>query len=322
MNFIEVASGAGGLSTGLMKSGWTPLLLNDIDKVCCKTLRQNHPGVPIFEGSMTGLDLTPYQGNVDLLCGGVPCQAFSLAGKRKGTDDPRGRLILDFIRLIKECQPKVFMIENVVGLLRFEQGRFFTSLLQQLTLDGTFTVNHKVLNAKDFGVPQRRERVIIVGVRNDIQKTFIFPTPLTSYVYLKDVLTNVPLSPGVQYSDKKKAMLVLIPPGGNWRSLSREKQIEFLGEAFIHNRPSAGVLKRLSMNDFCLTLTTAPDQRITERCHPLEVRPLTVREYARIQTYDDSYIFCGSVRQMYKQIGNSVPVAVAKQLGEALSKVV
>ena len=317
--FIEVCSGGGGLSCGLIQSGFKPLLLNEIDKICCATLAANHINIPINHGSITDLNLTNYKNNVDLLCGGVPCQSFSTAGKRRGLSDPRGRLIYDFIRLIKECNPKYFLIENVLGLVKQD---FFPDLLKQLSIDNHYKVDYQLLNSKDYEVPQRRQRVIIIGIRHDdhdVSTTpFNYPIPSSKHILLKDVLTNVPDSPGVLYTKRKEAMYKLIPQGGNWRSMTKEKQLELLGEAFIRNRPSAGVLKRLSMDDFSMTLTTAPDQNITSRCHPLYDRPLTIREYARIQTFPDSYNFCGSIRQQYKQIGNAVPVRLAYFIGKAI----
>ena len=113
--FIEVCSGAGGLSTGLIQAGLQPLLLNEIDKHSCNTLRKNYPNTHIVEGSMTVLDLSKYAG-CDLLAGGVPCQAFSQARLRKGLNDPRGKLIVEFKRLVNECKPKVFFVENMKGL--------------------------------------------------------------------------------------------------------------------------------------------------------------------------------------------------------------
>ena len=109
--FIEVCAGAGGMSSGFIRAGFTPLLINEVDKTCCKTLRNNHEGIQIHEGSMLDLDLTPHKGKVDILQGGVPCQAFSQAGERRGLEDPRGKLIVHFNKLINDCEPKMFLVE-------------------------------------------------------------------------------------------------------------------------------------------------------------------------------------------------------------------
>ena len=318
--FIEVCSGCGGLGLGFMNAGFVPLLMNEIDKHCCNTLRLNHPGLNINQGSMTELNLSKYDGQVDCLIGGIPCQPFSTAGKKRGLDDIRGQLIYHFHRLVQECNPKFFLIENVKGLLSHENGNTFKTIMTLLeTLN--YQLHHQIINSRYYEVPQKRERLIIVGVRKDITCAKVFPDHLENQVLLKDVLIDVPDSPGIVYKERKRQIMSLIPQGGNWRSLPKELQLEYLGEYHLTHSPSAGIAKRLNMNDVSMTLTTSPDQRITERCHPIETRPLTVREYARIQTFPDSYQFCGSTRQQYKQIGNAVPVKLAYHLANAMSKI-
>ena len=343
--FIEVCSGAGGLSTGLMMSGYTPLLLNDVDKHCCNTLRNNHPNVPLFEGSMCDLILTDQQyQDCDLLAGGVPCQSFSHAGLRKGLSDPRGQLIVEFKRLLLECSPKMFLIENVKGLVSHNGGQTLKDLIAFFQEEGKYDVKYKVLNAYHYGVPQKRERVLIVGVRSDIRcdhagpcldgadhagpcldgadHAGLFPTPISEEdrLVLKDVLHDVPSSVGQTYPERKRQILDMVPPGGCWINLSKEIQEEYMGAMLKSGGGKRGVARRLKMEEPCLTLTTSPAQKQTERCHPIETRPFTVREYARIQTFDDSYEFSGSMNQQYRQIGNAVPVRLAYVVGITFSK--
>ena len=321
--FIEVCAGCGGLSSGFINAGFKPLLINELEKVFCETLRTNHGGENIVEGSMLDLDLTEYKGKVDILQGGVPCQAFSQAGERKGLDDPRGKLIIHFNKLINDCEPKMFLVENVKGLLSHNEGNTFTSILELFKNNGKYNVYHKVINAKDYNVPQKRERVIIIGVLSTISRTFEYPPISDRVVLLRDVLTNVPPSIGAVYPPHKAEVMKLVPPGGCWINLPKDIQESYLGEkGMAAGGGKRGIARRLSMNEQSLTLTTSPCQKQTERCHPIETRPLTVREYARIQTFPDSYIFCGGMSNQYKQIGNAVPVnmafAVATQIKEFL----
>lgn len=319
MKFIEVCSGCGGLSTGFINAGFTPILLNEIDKTCCETLKINHPGVRIETKSMTDLTLTEFRGQVDVLGGGVPCQAFSQAGERQGLEDPRGRLIVDFNRLILECDPKLFMIENVKGLLTHNNGDTLRGVVNLFENGGTYRVYYKVLNSKDYGVPQKRERVIIIGTR--IEKEWTYPETSTVNVLLRDVLNDVPPSIGAKYTQAKEAVMRLVPPGGCWVDLPEDVKREYMGEkSMAAGGGKRGMARRLSMNEHSLTLTTSPNQKQTERCHPTETRPLNVREYARIQTFPDSYIFSGGMAAQYKQIGNAVPVKLAEAVARQISQ--
>lgn len=323
--FIEVCAGCGGLSSGFIEAGFKPLLINEIDKTFCKTLRKNHPGANVVEGSMVDLDLKLYKGVVDVLQGGVPCQAFSQAGERKGLDDPRGKLIVQFNKLINDCEPKVFIVENVKGLTTHNKGETLKSVLSLFENNGKYKVYHKVLNAKDYEVPQKRERIFIVGVHSSISKTFTYPEKSKKTLVLKDVLSNVPPSIGASYPEHKANIMKLVPQGGCWINLPEDIQKSYMGEkGLAAGGGKRGIARRLSMNEQSLTLTTSPCQKQTERCHPIENRPLNVREYARIQTFPDSYIFEGSMGNQYKQIGNAVPVrlafAVANQIKQFLEQ--
>lgn len=168
MNFIEVCSGCGGLSQGFIDAGFCPLLLNEIDKVFCETLRLNHPTAHLQCGDMNKLDLTPYKGQVDVLMGGVPCQSFSQAGMRKGLEDKRGDLIIKFKELIDQCDPKIFLIENVKGLLTHDKGNTIAKVINNLNSNHNYKISYKLLNAVNYEVPQKRERVIIIGIRKDL----------------------------------------------------------------------------------------------------------------------------------------------------------
>ena len=320
-NFIEVCAGCGGLSKGFIDAGFEPLLINEIDKTACETLKKNHPEHReiIVQGSMTDLSLKNI--SPDVLMGGVPCQAFSQAGERKGLEDPRGQLILDFNRLVNECRPKFLLVENVKGLVSHNKGKTLESVLELFSNNGLYKVKYKVLNAKDYDVPQKRERIIIVGTRSDLNLAYEFPEPSPKKVVLRDVLQNVPKSEGERYSEEKKKVLDMVPPGGCWVNLPVEVQKSYMGKAFTSGGGRRGMARRLSMDEQCLTLTTSPAQKQTERCHPTETRPFTVREYARIQTFPDDYEFCGSVSRQYRQIGNAVPVQLGSHVARSIQKI-
>lgn len=316
--FIELCAGCGGLSTGLINAGLYPLLLNDNDKNCCETLKLNHNNVKIECCSMTELNLTLYKHQIDLLTGGVPCQAFSQAGMRKGFDDDRGILILQFIKMVNELEPKIFMIENVRGLVTHNNGETIKEVINMLCKSNLYDVNYKVLNAVNYGIPQKRERVIIIGILKKYGINFEYPKESNHIVPVGVALENVPKSAGSKYSDKKKKLFKLIPQGGCWINLPIDKQKEYLGKSYTSGGGKRGILRRLSMNEPSLTILCSPSQKQTERCHPIKTRPLTIRESARIQTFSDEYKFFGSVTSQYKQIGNAVPVKLAYKLGRSI----
>ena len=315
--FIEVCSGAGGLSKGFIDMGFKALLLNDTNKYCIETLKLNHPETNIIKGSMVDLDLEGYKG-IDVLMGGVPCQSFSQAGKRKGIDDNRGKLILHFIKMISILNPKVFIIENVQGLLTHNKGNTLKMVIDEIDKIKKYNINYKLLNANDYSVPQNRKRLIIVGSNISLKKIFVFPTPHKYKPILKDVLLDCPESPGAIYKPEKLEIMKLVPQGGCWVDIPDEIAKKYMGKSYYSGGGRRGILKRLDMKKPSLTLLTSPSQKQTERCHPIHTRPLQTLEYARIQTFPDDYKFAGSMNQIYKQIGNAVPVnlsiAIAKEV--------
>lgn len=320
LTFIEVCAGCGGFSTGLIEAGLVPLALNELDSICCDTLRANHPNIPIINGDFRDL-ATPLI-LPDLLVGGVPCQSFSSSGKRKGLEDPRGDLILEFARLVNRLQPKAFLLENVKGLVTHNKGTTLQTVLSKLALSGAYNITYKLLNAVDYEVPQKRERLFIFGVlsapRSTLHSLFErLSAPLLPQRTLRDALNGVPTSPGATYSPARQKVLALVPPGGCWVDLPQDIQTDYMGKALTGGR--RGYAKRLSWDKPAPTLTTSPAQKQTERCHPDETRPLTLKEYARIQTFPDTYTFSGSMADVYRQIGNAVPPKLAYHLGKALT---
>ena len=165
---VELFAGAGGLALGMHLAGFRHVLLNEMDAMACQTLRRNHPEWNVLEGDIHQVDFTPLQGKVDFLSGGFPCQAFSYAGKKGGLNDTRGTLFFELARAVKEIRPKVFMGENVKGLLSHDDGRTLEVIRNAIKELGYTLVEPRVLKAIMYQVPQKRERLILVAIRNDI----------------------------------------------------------------------------------------------------------------------------------------------------------
>jgi DNA (cytosine-5)-methyltransferase 1 len=312
---VELFAGAGGLALGLERAGLDAVMLVEIDRDCANTLALNRPEWNIVHSDIRQLDFEGIR--ADVVAGGFPCQAFSYAGKKLGFEDTRGTLFFEFARAIKAIRPKIFVAENVEGLVRHDGGRTFETMLDILENQiDHYSVQYKVLNAVDFGVPQKRKRVFIVGTKQGIE--FEYPEKHERIITLRGALAGVPKSEGQQYSERRRAVLEMVPPGGSWVDLPYEVQKEYMGASFTSTGGRRGMARRLSWDEPCLTLTTSPSQKFTERCHPDETRPFTSREYARIQTFPDDWQFSGGLMSVYKQIGNAVPVKLAEQIGVQL----
>ena len=222
---------------------------------------------------------------------------------------------------VKEVNPKIFMAENVRGLVSHDKGRTLTTIINVLEALGYHT-QQKILNAAYFGVGQKRERIVIVGIRNDTDIEFSYPNEEDKMTTLREALKGCPKSDGVEYSEKKKKVLALVPPGGCWVDLPEDIAKEYMGKSYYSGGGRRGMARRISWEEPCLTLTCSPSQKQTERCHPEETRPFTVRESARIQSFPDDWTFCGGIGDQYKQIGNAVPVEMARRIGIQLKEAV
>lgn len=318
---IELFAGAGGLALGLEQAGIKTLEYVEFDKACCDTLKHNRPDWNIICDDIHNVDFSAYNGKVDIVTGGFPCQAFSYAGKKLGFDDTRGTLFHEFARCVKEVCPKMFLAENVRGLVSHDKGRTFKTILGVLESLG-YKIQYQVLNAAYYGVGQKRERVVIIGTRNDLDISFSYPAPEAEMTTLRQALKDCPISIGEEYSDKKRAVLALVPPGGCWVDLPDDVAKAYMGKSYYSGGGRRGMARRISWDEPCLTLTCSPSQKQTERCHPDETRPFTVREYARIQSFPDTWTFCGGITDQYKQIGNAVPVELARRVGVQLRNAV
>ncbi|MDB9536201.1 DNA cytosine methyltransferase [Dolichospermum planctonicum CS-1226] len=360
---ISLFTGAYGLDLGLEQAGFHTVTVVEKDRDATKTIALNRPflqesAIPreiqnvssqelLQEGGRVfnlGRALQP--GEVDLVTGGPPCQPFSTAGKRGSVMDPRGSLFMDFIRIVKEVQPRFFLMENVKGLLSAplrhrpinQRGKDYPPL-EPDQMPGSalkvvlsemqaieYNVVYNLLEAADYGVPQNRERVIFIGSRDGETPTFPIPKYcqdgkiLLKWRTLKDALTAL-VDTEVEfmsYAESRLKYLRLLEAGQNWKHLPEELKQEAMGGAYNSGGGKVGFYRRLSWDKPSPTITTSPHQKATDMCHPVELRSLTVRESARIQTFPDDWIFYGSVSSKYKQIGNAVPVLLAKEIGSYL----
>jgi DNA (cytosine-5)-methyltransferase 1 len=357
---ISLFSGAFGLDLGMEQAGFHTVSVVEKDRDAAKTITLNRPylqesGIPreiekvstqdlLEEGSRVlelGRILRP--GEVDLVTGGPPCQPFSTAGKRGSVMDPRGSLFMDFIRVVREVQPRFFVMENVRGLLSapiqhrpINQRGVEYPLLDANEMSGSalkvvlsemkelgYNVVYNLLETADYGVPQNRERVVFIGSRDREAVTFPFAThcadgsKLLKWRTLRNALTDlIDLQPEfTAYSESRLKYLRLLKEGQNWRYLPEDVKKDAMGGAYNSGGGKVGFYRRLSWDKPSPTVTTSPYQKATDMCHPIELRPLSVRECARIQTFPDDWIFHGSVTSKYKQIGNAVPVLFAKEIG-------
>ena len=326
---IELFAGCGGLALGLENAGFKNVLVNEIDKDAAETLRLNRPHWNVINADISQVSFLEYRDKIDMISGGFPCQAFSYAGNKLGFDDTRGTLFYEFARAIKEVNPKVFVAENVRGLFSHDNGKTLATIRSVIAELGYELVAEAVLKAIFYKVPQKRERLVLVAVRDDLAPYVHYDhPPHCGEIYtLADALKSgrlynqdAPISTGQIYPKRKKEIMSLVPQGGYWRDLPDQLQKEYMKGSYHLEGGKTGVARRLSWHEPSLTLTCAPAQKQTERCHPDETRPLTVREYARIQTFPDNWEFCGSQTSQYKQIGNAVPVNLGYAVGISLVK--
>jgi DNA (cytosine-5)-methyltransferase 1 len=351
---VSVFSGAMGLDLGLEHAGFSVQLAADNMPAAVETVHANRPGLPVFDRDIRELtverarQLTSLRpGQLDLLAGGPPCQSFSTAGRRLGLNDPaRGPLVFEFVRLVEELRPRAFLMENVKGLLSASvewrrlpynnngkiidhwHGSLFRELYARLKRIG-YSIGFRELNAADYGVPQTRLRVFLIGYRDSTPVTFPEPTHakdpgmfLRPWRTIRDVLSDLgdDNSHSARFSERKLRYLRMVPEGGNWRDLPEEIQRESMGQAFYAKGGRSGYWRRLSFDAPSPTILTEPQNASTALCHPVEDRPLTVRECARIQTFPDDWVFCGRGSDQYKLVGNAVPVLLAGLLGGHIRK--
>lgn len=322
---IELFAGAGGLALGLEQAGFEHIGLVEFNKAAADTLKTNRPSWNVLHDDIANIAINDLEkifsikkGELDLLSGGAPCQSFSYAGKKLGLQDVRGTMFYYYATFLEKLQPKFFLFENVRGLLSHDKGRTYETILNIFQQEG-YSTQFEVLNAWSYGVPQKRERLITIGIRNDLTKhtIFEFPKPYHIKPVIKDIKleTNPSEQECARYSKHKAEIFALVPPGGYWRDIDPEIAKEYMKTCWYMEGGRTGILRRISLDEPSLAVLTNPGMKQTDRCHPLEVRPFSYRENARIQTFPDEWTFCGTLSEKYKQVGNAVPVNLAKEIG-------
>ena len=345
---ISLFSGAMGLDIGLAKAGLNVVIGQDFDASCVKTMRAN--GHKVLEGDIS--EIEPQQllsltclhiGEPFLICGGPSCQPFFTAGKRLGINDPRGSLFMDFIRMIDYIRPRFFVMENVKGIMsaplkhvplaeRDEKdpeqrlGTVLDVILSEFNKLGYKTV-YGVLDAVNYGVPQFRERFVLIGSRDNEDIFLPIPTHFQmhqnqeyQWQSVRSVIEDLEFDSGecATLSDERLKFLKMVPQGGNWRDLPEDIIPIAMGGAYTSGGGKVGFYRRLSYDQPSPTVVTSPVQKATMMCHPTQNRPLSVKEYARIQQFPDNWIFTGTTAAKYRQIGNAVPVGLAEAIGKAV----
>lgn len=348
---ISLFSGAMGLDIGLEKAGLNVVIGQDFDESCVKTMQANGHNVlggdireiePQKLLELAGLSV----GEPFLICGGPPCQPFSTAGKRLGINDPRGSLFMDFIRMIDYIRPRFFVMENVKGIMsaslkhvplaeRDENdpdqrlGTVLDVILSEFDKLGYKTV-YGILDAVNYGVPQFRERFVLIGSRDN--EGIFLPIPTHFQMHqdkayqwktVRDAIADLEFDKGecATLSEERLRFLKMVPEGGNWRDLPRDIIPVAMGGAYQSGGGKVGFYRRLSYDQPSPTVVTSPVQKATMMCHPTQDRPLSIKEYALIQQFPDDWIFTGTTAAKYRQIGNAVPVGLAEAIGKAVCAV-
>src|SRR5699024_3452851 len=312
--FIDLFAGIGGFRIGFERLGGECVFSSEIDKYCQQTYKYNFGDCP--DGDITQKNANKLPDH-DILLGGFPCQAFSIAGRKGGFEDTRGTLFFDVARIIDQKRPKAFLLENVKGLASHDKGKTLRVILNTLRDDlGYYVPEPEIIDAKKFGVPQRRERIFIVGFRNDIKGSeFIYPESLNNYMTFGDIKEENPVSSKYYLSEK------YVETRRNQKSRHESKGNGF-GYAIISDDEIANAIvvggmgrERNLVIDHRLTDFT-PVTNIKGKINREGIRRMTPREWARLQGYPDSFKIQVSDTQAYKQFGNSVAIPVIEEIGK------
>lgn len=350
---LSFFSGAMGLDQGLEKAGIHLLAVCEFDKACRRTITANRPDIGLIGDiwNYSSEDIRAAAGlkstdDIDIIVGGPPCQAFSTAGARRGFADARGNAFLRYIDIILELRPKYCVIENVRGLLsapmvhtpHSERGEDWSPdpeekpggalfHVLQLLRAGGYGVSFNLYNAANFGVPQSRERVIMICSRDGAKVPHLMPTHsqdgsfgLPKWKTLREAFAGLDPKAGdhEEFPEDRLRFYRLLSSGQYWKHLPKELHREALGGSLDSGGGKTGFYRRLDWDKPSCTLVTSPTMPATDICHPEENRPISVQEYKRIQQFPDDWIVCGSLTDQYKQIGNAVPVGLGEAVGRTI----
>lgn len=321
MKIVSLFTGAGGLDLGFEKAGFDVIWANEFDSKIWETFEHNFPHVKLDRRSITDVSVDEIP-DCDGIIGGPPCQSWSEAGAGRGINDKRGQLFYDYIRIIKTKQPKFFLVENVSGIISSRHKASFDGFLKEFAKCG-YELSWKLVNANDYGVPEDRERVIIVGFREDLKKKFEFPEPLKKKPTLRDAIGDLPEA--IPALDKNKT-------NGKLKISNHEYMIGGFSPIYMsRNRvrswdePSftiqAGGRQAPIHPKAPKMVKVGKDKMEFVKGHEDEYRRLSVRECARIQTFPDKYEFLYTdIANVYKMIGNAVPVNLAYELAKKIKE--
>jgi len=329
---ISLFSGCGGLDLGFKQAGFNVVWANDFDSDAQTVYTLNFGKEKIDTRDILEVGEDDISDG-DILTAGFPCQPFSNAGNRKGVHDSRGMLYKECLRIIKKKMPKVILFENVKGLLstKYVDGRNLADvIIEDLSaMNGIgYNVVYQLVNASDYGVPQNRHRVIFVGIRKDLNKTFVFPEKQNKDNLTVGHVLNQPQDVSSQVhwelSPQALEMITYIPEGGSWKDVPYE-HLALRFQKIRDNMKkyhSPNFYRRFARNEICGTMTASAQPENCGIIHPLENRRYTIREVARIQTFPDDFKFIDdtvrNITAMYKVIGNAVPVTLAKTIATAI----
>lgn len=325
---VSLFSGCGGLDLGFEQAGFERVWANDFDKDAQAVFRLNL-------GEIDGRDIREVPAeeipDCDIVLAGFPCQPFSNAGNRKGVHDSRGMLYQECLRIVEAKKPKVFLFENVKGLMssKYVDGRKLVDVISSDLDEMGYDVTYEVINASDYRVPQNRQRLIMVGVRKELGIKYVFPEKeskegLTLRHIILDIPATVPNQVDWGLSPQALAMIAHIPQGGSWKDVPYEK----LAPRFQRIRDnmqryhSPNFYRRFSLDEINGTITASAQPENCGIIHPLHNRRYTIREIARIQTFPDDFLFIDdslkNITAMYKVIGNAVPPKMANAIAKSI----
>lgn len=340
---LSFFSGAMGLDIGMCNGGINAILACEFNKYCRMTINENVPNMALIgdinkysPDEILKMARIPTNRKIDVIFGGPPCQAFSTAGARRAFDDDRGNVFLRYIDVVEKIRPRYVVIENVRGLLsapypykEFKEpikGGALCVILDRLKSAG-YTISFELYNAANFGAPQIRERVVIIGKLNGSKVDYLSPTHsdnpadgLPSWVTLAEALDGVEQKEQhyIEFPEARLKYYRMLTEGQYWKNLPPEIQKEAMGKKLELGGGKTGFYRRLSFKKPSPTLVTNPTMPATDLCHPTENRPLSVEEYSAIQGFPEEWKICGPILEQYKQIGNAVPV----KLGEAIARTI
>lgn len=332
---LSLFSGGGGLDIGFEQAGFEILFATDFDHDCCDTLRLNRgntlpENLIVTEQDITTMDLSILPGNIDMIIGGPPCQTFSASARRAGGAagklDKRGNLFESYVEIVHKLQPKAFLFENVRGILATNKGKDFHDIVSAFAAEG-YTIEYRILDAEDYGVPQQRERMFIVGHR--LGGPFLFPKPVygpdstkkTPYLKVGDVIAGLVMSDQdkmeTRFDGGKYAhLLPLVPPGSNYLHFTAKRG--YPSPVFAYRSRFSDFLYKANPETCVKTIIASPG-KYTGPLH-WDNRYLTISEYKRIQGFPDEHAFSGDRASQIRQIGNSVCPKIAYYMALAIKE--